>query len=713
MKVLEASEYDVMKLLTEAQSAYRVPLYQRPYAWSEDQWADLYDDISGLDSDESHFLGSFVIVDDSKKKRGVNYYQIVDGQQRFATILIWLSAIRDIALKENPPLANQIDNKYLFVSWIENGAEVKIPKIQLGDLDKEAFSRVLNNKKKDGDHLIYDCYNFFKERTSLDDFYLLSDNVNLVRINTADHLNAFRLFETMNDRGLELSAADLIKNYILMKVAGNKNVFRELIEEWNDMYEKVRDIEPVKFIRRYFLSSYKGKVTESKLYDEIKNRFDDKKGKEILAFVKDLNDKASIYKKIYEANFANDKIDQKLKQLHLVEVSTSYTLLLKIATLFEEGITDERIIDEKKFIEIMELIENFHIRWGVIGLHTSRLDQIYNDICNDISELNSEEIIDHIKQVFTLDIKREADDETFKRKLMSRPISANAKRTKYILWRLSNPTGETIPNIINLETEHIMPQRLSNRWVEYLKEKTSLNKDEINAEKNDKKNLIGNLTIIKGEWNQRMSNRPFEEKKESYKLSEFTLNQELLNYDEWNFETIDQRTEELANLALKIWPWNYKYTSGTEYWITTLKDKGKFTAEERLNELLVNRGVYAFGDDTPGKNQIKPGDRICMYMTQRGIAAVATVESFPENNPKKLIPGFEEYPWLFKIKDVKIYTESPLKVDKEFEEKLDYFKEHPKSNIGFFLQSAHKINKNDFEMLTQRNSEKERSLYDY
>jgi len=139
LKVLEASEYDVMKLLTESQSAYKVPLYQRPYAWNEDQWADLYDDISSLENDESHFLGSFVIVEDSKKKKGVNYYQIVDGQQRFATILIWLSAIRDIALENNEPLAKQIDNKYLFVSWIEDGNEIKIPKIQLGDLDRDAF----------------------------------------------------------------------------------------------------------------------------------------------------------------------------------------------------------------------------------------------------------------------------------------------------------------------------------------------------------------------------------------------------------------------------------------------------------------------------------------------------------------------------------------------------------------------------------------------
>lgn len=712
MKVLEASEYDVMKLLTEAQSAYRVPLYQRPYAWNEDQWADLYDDISGLENDESHFLGSFVIVEDSKRKKGVNYYEIVDGQQRFATILIWLSAIRDIALEQNEPLANQIDNKYLFVSWIEDGAEIQIPKIKLGDLDTDAFERVLNNKKKDGDHLIYDCYQYFRNNTSLEDFYRLVDNVNLVRINTTDHLNAFRLFETMNDRGLELSAADLIKNFILMKVAGDKKVFNDLIGEWNDMYEKVRDIEPVKFIRRYFLANYKGKISESKLYEEIKNRFDDKCGKEILSFVADLNDKSSIYKKIYEANFSIEKIDQKLKQLHLVEVATSYTLLLNIATLFESENEEEKI-SEKDFLKIMDLIENFHIRWGVIGLNTSRLDQIYNDICNEINQLKPDEILNYIKKAFTLDIKRDADDETFKRKFISRPFSANAKRTKYILWRLSNPTGETIPNIANLETEHIMPQRLSNHWIEYLKKETGMGKDEVNAEKNDKKNLIGNLTIIKGEWNQRMSNRPFETKKESYAESEFELNQKLLNYHEWNFETIDSRTEELADLALQIWQWRYEYKTSPEYWITTITDKKQFTAEQALNELLIKRGIYAFGEDTPGKNQIRPGDHICMYMTQRGIAAEAIVESYPEYDANKIIEGFEEYPWLFKVKDVKVYTETPLPVNKEFEEKLEYFKDHPRSNIGFFLQSTHKITKNDYGTLTQQNTPIERSLYDY
>jgi len=550
MAFIDANEVKLQALLSNAQEAYKVPLYQRPYAWSRDQWEDLFEDLNSLRPNDVHFLGSIVVVPESEHRLGVNYFQVVDGQQRLATILIWLSAIRDIAKENgNNELADYLTETFLFARELESGRQRKIPKLQLGQLDNDAFQRVLEGKSKDYNHLIFECYKYFKNKTDNENMWqILLNNVSIVHINAFNHFNAFRLFETLNDRGLELSAADLIKNYLLMKVSSREEIFNDTISQWNEMYEKVRDKEPVKFIRRYILSNYKGKISESRLYEGVRKRLENENPGKICDFVEDLNVNATIYKKIFESSFSQDKINKKLRELHLVEVAPSFTLLLKIMPHLEN-----KEISEGDVLEIMEMVESFHIRWGVCGQSTSRLDQIYNDICMMLKDKQPQEFRGIIKNKLLQEIENNADDEIFRRNFGQRAFKPNETRTKYILWNLSKPTGETALNIREIQTEHVLPQTLSNEWVEYLKRKTSKTEDEIKALHRESLNRIGNLTIIKGEWNISMSNRLFSEKKEDYRKSEFQITKKLFNHDEWTFKKIDERSKQLAEEACKIW----------------------------------------------------------------------------------------------------------------------------------------------------------------
>ena len=413
MAFIEAKEVKLQTLLSNAQEAYKVPLYQRPYAWSRDQWEDLFEDLNSLKTgDGVHFLGSIVVVPEGEHRLGVNYFQVVDGQQRLATILIWLSAIRDLAKeKGDEGLAQRLTKNFLIVEDVTTGE--KIPKLQLGQLDNDTFQRVLERKSKDYNHLIFECYKYFKNKTDNENMWqILLNNVSIVHINAFNHFNAFRLFETLNDRGLELSAADLIKNYLLMKVSSREEIFNNTISQWNEMYEKVRDKEPVKFIRRYILSNYKGKISESRLYEGVRKGLERKNPEKICDFVKDLNVNATIYKKIFESSFSQDKINKKLRELHLVEVAPSFSLLLKIMPHLEN-----KEISEGDVLEIMEMIESFHIRWGVCGQSTSRLDQIYNDICMMLKDKQPQEFREIIKNKLLQEIKNNADDEIFRRVL--------------------------------------------------------------------------------------------------------------------------------------------------------------------------------------------------------------------------------------------------------------------------------------------------------
>jgi len=300
------------------------------------------------------------------------------------------------------------------------------------------------------------------------------------------------------------------------------------------------------------LSNYKGRISDKKLYEGVRKKLEDATPPEILEFIKDLNKSATIYKKIFETTFISKKVNKALKELHLVEVAPSYTLLLKIMPYLER-----QELNEIDMVTIMKMVEIFHIRWGVCSQSTSRLDQIYNGICMGLPSANPNEFVSFIKSKFDSEIKSNVDDEVFKRNFINRSFNPSDSRTKFILWKLSEPTGETFINITEVETEHILPQTLSDDWVDYLKTNlNNLNKHQIIALYEENKGRIGNLAIIKGEWNRIMSNRLFKDKSIDYEKSEFARTKELINYKRWTFNEINERCKLFSKMALDIWNWS-------------------------------------------------------------------------------------------------------------------------------------------------------------
>ncbi|ROL56128.1 DUF262 domain-containing protein [Bacteroidetes/Chlorobi group bacterium Naka2016] len=231
MAFIEAKKVKLQAMLSNTHEAYKVPLYQRPYVWTKDQWEDLFEDIKGLEDGRIHFIGS-IVVPEGEHRLGVNYFQVVDGQQRLATLLIWLSAIRDTAKDiYNNQLAEHLTD-FLFAKEWEGNRVRQIPKLKLGSLDDDAFQKVLEGKPSDSKHSIFECYTYFKDKTQdVNLWQKLLNNISVVHINAFNNFNSFRLFETLNDRGLELSAADLIKNFVLMSVSSDENIFNDTINE--------------------------------------------------------------------------------------------------------------------------------------------------------------------------------------------------------------------------------------------------------------------------------------------------------------------------------------------------------------------------------------------------------------------------------------------------------------------------------------------------
>jgi hypothetical protein len=143
--------------------------------------------------------------------------------------------------------------------------------------------------------------------------------------------------------------------------------------------------------------------------------------------------------------------------------------------------------------------------------------------------------------------------------------------------------------------------------------------------------------------------------------------------------------------------------SGAVYWLTPVKSDEKDTAEEVIKTLVGKERAYAFGDGTPGRKIIKPGDSICFYATGKGIIAHAQVISRPENNPYPFIRHPEKYPWTFRLDKAVLYLNTPVAISADTRNKLDAFQERdPNKSWAWFVQATHKLTEHDFNVLTRR-----------
>lgn len=544
---IDARECTILDLFQSRNEVYYIPVYQRRYEWGKDQWEALWEDIDELDIDEQHFLGSIVVVPPSNLKKDFTYFEIVDGQQRVTTLFLFLIAIRN-RYKELNEVVDYIDKDLLYSSYMRT---ISI-KLKMGRLDKENLENLINDKieKVNLKSNIYRGYEFFKNKLNqmeVKSIDCLTDkilkNIHVVHICANSHKDAFRLFETLNNRGLELSSIDLIKNYLLSKCATISEVeLNVTIDIWDELMRYIDDIDKIRFFRQYLLCREGRYFPETKLYERYKELIDKQESMEIL--VEDILAKAKIYLAICKVEYGIESVDRYLNNLVNIGASTSYTFLLKVFS--EEGISD---IDK---IDIIKMIEVFAIRRGICGWSTNTIDRIYTNLTT--VNLAEKDYKDKVKEI----LRNEAPlDSEFGEKFRLNSFR-QSNQTKYILeqleYYLTKDTGEkTVRNRSNVHIEHIMPQTITTKssknqfgdWQVYLGEDAAKHKEYVNR--------IGNLTLLGAALNIKVSNNPFEAKKLYYRKSDMYMTRELCNYDEWKIATIEKRSNRLAILALKIW----------------------------------------------------------------------------------------------------------------------------------------------------------------
>lgn len=301
-----------------ADSELRVPVYQRSFSWTSEEITELLSDLweAFRRGDEEYFLGSVVLT-----ARTGEQPSVVDGQQRLATVSMIYAAIRDFLQDRGDRRASHLASRYLFSLNLKT-EEIE-PKLRLNETDDEFFRRVVlsepamvgrsatsatdsHKRIRTGFQVVRALVSRYA-KTSKNEIALLIDwtdylekKAKVIVVGVPDEANAFIIFETLNDRGLDLSIADLLKNYIFGR---SENRLEEARANWikaTSALEGAGGDKRVATFIRHFWSSKQGPVREKELYGNLKRNIRTKQA--AIDFASELAENARLYAAILNSD---------------------------------------------------------------------------------------------------------------------------------------------------------------------------------------------------------------------------------------------------------------------------------------------------------------------------------------------------------------------------------------------------------------------------
>lgn len=537
-----------------------VPLNQREYSWEEQHVTELFTDLATAMSNapSSYFLGTVVLT-----KGEDEFPEVSDGQQRLATTTILLAAIRDYFYNQDDiKRANHIEQTYLCTVDLET-TEI-VPRLRLNVDDNSFFTDFIISPPKSKQRKVKptkESHHRLKRAAEIARQHVenilephkpaaraqiavklvkfLDEDAQVILLRVPDHLNAFLMFETLNDRGLKASQADLLKNHLL-SLCGPR--IAEGQQKWATMLGILesldRDDIVVTYLHHVLITKY-GPTREREVYAKIKLAINSQS--KAIQFLDELADSAADYAALFNSDHAkwNDYGSETRNNISTINrdlrVDQIRPLMFSVAKHFS--------LKEAKIA--YRLFVFWSVRFMIAGGRGGLLDRNYSVCSQEISEKKiktAKELTARLADIIP-------NDATFKAAFSEARISQN-HLARYFLRALEKQNaGEKQPefvanddaNVINLE--HVLPENIGQNW-------KGVSPDIAKA--NFKR--IGNMVLLKAGSNSTIGNADFETKRKVFEKSSFQLTHALGSLTKWGPDEIAQRQKSLADLAVKTWP---------------------------------------------------------------------------------------------------------------------------------------------------------------
>lgn len=594
---------------------YKIPKYQREYTWGTNDWDALFNDVT--ENDIGYFLGSYICVNGGSL-HGTTL-EVIDGQQRFSTITLLLTALyeklseykSDMDEEDLTDLANlrsELANKTQ--KFASNGKKItefhQRLYLQKQNLNDEDYAYILSEKgiiseQKSkplnfGNRRIARAYRHFCKLIDEEIAEIKNENKNistvgalfqivrkfeaavLVGIEVDTNKDAYMLFESLNHRGVPLSALDLIKNSLIAQAESSSDA-DNAYEQWKRILSFVgQDDYAVqeRFFRQYY-NAFRDelnapyKATDKKYYlgylatrTTLIDIYEKMIKSDYRLLLEDLVKKAEKYSIIVNNNDEEHEYTEPLQNLARISGAPSYILLLYVFSNKESlGLSDKDIGD------IVNVLITFFVRRNLTDVpNTRKLTQLFIDIIAEIKGISGEEVVSKIKSALKL---VSASDAVFEGKLRGPIYDENPEAARFVLCAVESQfqTKEIYSDLWSRDNsnkyiwtiEHVFPEgeNIPLPWINMIADGDTEKAKELRVKY---VHTLGNLTITG--YNQNLSNMSFVQKRDRKSKDKtkdigyrngLHLNADIVIEDKWTVDKITHRTEKLVTDILSMYEW--------------------------------------------------------------------------------------------------------------------------------------------------------------
>ena len=543
---------------------YRVPRFQRDYSWSEDEWEDLWVDLQNTlpaDGEPAHYLGYLVLQTADNRM-----YEVIDGQQRLTTIsLIVLASMRllaKLAKEGEHPEQNRARLEQLRATYIGY-----LDPVTLTTRNKLSLNRNNDGYYRDylvplAEHLpqrgvpastngMRRGFEWFERRlreqvkNAADPgralaqlIETMSDKLFFTVITVADQLNAYKVFETLNARGVRLSATDLLKNYLFSVLARGEEASHEMEElerRWENMAGRLGSESFPDFLRMHWNSRQRF-TRQAELFKAVRSCLQDRQA--VFALLREMDEDIDTYLALTQPEGSpwSPAWKRSAEELRMFSVRQPYPMLMAA----------RRTLSDADFGDLLRATVVLAFRYNVIGAQNAgEQERVYHATALQLHHKEATtlgQVLVHLRPVYPNDDAFRAD---FAEKVIKTTQARNAKIVRYILCKLEKQAGgiEFDADSPAYTIEHVLPQSPEDGWEAF----------------NDRDletfvHRLGNMVMLEAGKNKGIGNKPYAEKCPVLLGSSLSLTRRLAEESsDWLPERLAARQKQLAHLATAVW----------------------------------------------------------------------------------------------------------------------------------------------------------------
>jgi Protein of unknown function DUF262/Protein of unknown function (DUF1524) len=540
---------------------YKVPPFQRDYSWTETEWEDLWADILATvqeGGEPAHYMGYLVLQSSDDK-----VFDVIDGQQRLTTLsLIVLAVLKNLhkLVNADSQASNNLQRieqiRQTYIGYLDPVTLVSRPKLTLNRNNNLYFQSYLVplghlpvRGLKASEHGLRKAFDWFDTRVA---DYLkrtqgdagvalaslvenMSDRLFFTVINVTDELNAYKVFETLNARGVKLSSTDLLKNYLfslLHRHTEHAHEMKVLEDRWEAMVGRLGSENFPDFLRVHWMSR-RAFVRKAELFKAIRDKVRNRA--EVFELLRGMEEDMDVYLSLTspEASQWNPKLKGYVRELHLFGVKQPFPSL----------IAAHRTFSESEFEALLRACVVISMRYNIIcGKSANEQETVYASVAKKITQgeySNASAALLGMKSIYP-------NDETFNASFTEKVMRARSpKMARYILCILEKQNGGAGYDFESdaLSVEHIFPQNSKAGWDAFSDEEA-----EVLVYR------LGNMALLDKSANRDLGNEEFSVKKAVFAASHFQLTAKVANDNvQWTPERIAVRQKQMAKLATAFW----------------------------------------------------------------------------------------------------------------------------------------------------------------